>query len=173
MKSLIRPALAGLAAVAALSAMPAAAKNVTADLDQIAGLLRKAGYTIEQKGEKGDRYLSVDNDGPVSLIIPYGCDDRGRKCKSVQFYTGFSPKQKPTLEAMNAYARENRWGRIYLDKDNDPAIELDVDLEQGGMSEELFLDNVAYWNTIAANFSEFVFGKQKAEQAPPADETKE
>lgn len=60
---------------------------------------------------------------------------------------------------MNSYAAENRFGRIYLDKDRDPVIEMDVDLEAGGMSKELFMDNLAYWEAIMVGFAEFAYSK--------------
>lgn len=141
----------------ALSAAPLAAKQVTADVDQIVTLLQGEGYKAKREGEVDDLRIESAMSGYSMAIYFYGCDDKGKACKSVQFYAGFDPKTNPTLEAMNQYARENRWGRVYLDKEGDPCIEMDVDLEVGGMSQELFLDNLAYWDTILQNFAEFVF----------------
>ena len=159
MKFLIRPILALLAAFAAITAAPAMAKNVVADIDQIAEVLQGAGYKLEKKEKDGDKYLSVNASGYHFLLFSFGCDDGGKKCKSVQFYAAFDPDKSPTPDAMNTYARDHRWGRVYLDKDGDPAIEFDLDLEQGGMSGELFLDNVAYWEAVMVAFAEFSFGK--------------
>ena len=89
------------------------------------------------------------------IILPFSCDENGDDCKSVQFYTAFAADTDPTLEEMNNYASENRFGRVYLDQDGDPAIEMDIDLEAGGMSEALFMDNLAYWEAIMVNFAEF------------------
>ncbi|MFM5953052.1 MAG: YbjN domain-containing protein [Novosphingobium sp.] len=159
MKSFVRSTLTSLALAAALVAAPALAKNVTADLDQVTEILKGAGYKVEMKDVKGDRFISVDMDDYHFLILPFGCDDKGKACKSVQFFAAFDPPTSPSLDAMNLYARDHRWGRVYLDKDNDPAIEFDVDLEQGGMSPELFLDNVAYWEAIVSAYSKFIFDK--------------
>ena len=57
---------------------------------------------------------------------------------------------------MNEYASINRFGRVYLDSDGDPVVEMDIDLEAGGMSEALFADNIAYWDAIMTNFSSWV-----------------
>lgn len=145
------------ALVAALAAAPLNAKTVTADVDQIAAILQKEGYQAKRAGEGADPWIESAMNGYSMAIYFYGCNDAGKECKSVQFYAGFTPKKKPSLQAMNDYARENRWGRIYLDTDGDPAIEMDVDMEAGGMSEALFIDNIAYWNTILDNFGTFVF----------------
>lgn len=152
-----RSFLAGLAASAAFIAAPALARNVTADAAQIAALLKAKGRSAELKTTDGETYVLVSN-GYDYTIFTFGCDGKGKNCKSVQFYAGFDPKIAPNLQTMNDYARDNRWGRIYLDTESDPAIEFDLDLEQGGMSEALFIDNVAYWETVLNRYGEFVFG---------------
>lgn len=157
MKNLFRLIIACLAMVAAA---PALAKNVVADVDQIASVMKAAGHKLEIKTADGERYISSETGGYKYALLFFGCDDAKKNCKSVQFYVGFTLKTKPSLDAMNTYAREHRWGRIYLDKDGDPAMEFDVDLEQGGMSDALFLDNVAYWEAIVAAFAKFVFGEE-------------
>jgi Putative bacterial sensory transduction regulator len=156
MKNLIRLFVASFVL---FFAAPAMAKNVVADVDQIAGVLKGAGHMLEIKTADGERYISSEIAGYKYALLFFGCDDTKKNCKSVQFFVAFTPKTKPTLDAMNGYAKDHRWGRIYLDKDGDPAMEFDLDLEQGGMSEELFLDNVAYWEAIVGGFAKFVFGE--------------
>lgn len=147
---------ASLAAIAA----PAAAANVTADVDQVAAAMKRGGYTVEVKDTKDGRFIRSTR-GKESYefsVFFYGCDaNTTRNCKSVQLYAGFSPKTKPTLEALNAYASDNRWGRVYRDDDGDPVVEMDIDLEKGGMSEALFLDNLEYFEAVMDRFGEFVF----------------
>ncbi|QZD89657.1 YbjN domain-containing protein [Qipengyuania aurantiaca] len=157
---MIKHALSGaVIAAGMLAASPLAAKNIVADVDQIANLLQAEGYKAKVEGTGGDRHIKTGMAGYSFLILPYDCNDKGDGCKSVQFYTAFTPKDKPTLEEMNTYAAENRFGRIYLDQDRDPAIEMDIDLEVGGMSKELFLDNLLYWEAVMVGFAEFSFKK--------------
>ena len=144
--------LGGMAGMA-----PANAENVTADVDRITAILQSEGYQAKRAGETAAPRIETAMSGYSATVVFYGCDDKGQACKSVQFYAGFNPKTSPTLQAMNDYAKDNRFGRIYLDEDNDPVIEMDVDLEAGGMSEELFIDNLAYWTTILDRFADFVF----------------
>lgn len=160
MKHLIRNSFLMISAVAALSATPVLARNVTADVDQIAKVMTAAGHSLEVKNNDGERFIMADGSGYKYAILPYGCDDKGKACKSVQFFIAFNPDKSPTLEAMNEYSRDHRWGRVYLDKDGDPALEFDLDLEQGGMTEELFLDNVAYWEAILESYAKFAFEKE-------------
>lgn len=147
-------------AVAASLATPAAAANVIADVDQVAAALQRGGYTVEIKETKDGRFIrsTRGKENYEFSVFFYGCDaNTTRNCKSVQLYAGFSPKTKPTLEALNAYASDNRWGRIYRDDDGDPVVEMDIDLEKGGMSEALFLDNLEYFEAVMDRFGEYVF----------------
>lgn len=147
-------------AVAASLATPAAAANVIADVDQVAAALKRGGYTVEIKETKDGRFIrsTRGKENYEFSVFFYGCDaNTTRNCKSVQLYAGFSPKTKPTLEALNAYASDNRWGRIYRDDDGDPVVEMDIDLEKGGMSEALFLDNLEYFEAVMDRFGEYVF----------------
>jgi hypothetical protein len=153
-------ALLGAFAASMMTVAPAEARNVTADIAQINELMKRDGYTVEVKTEGGESHLTASRgkDSYSFEVFFYGCDEKTMKnCKSVQFGCGFTPKTKPTLAAMNDYARDNRWGRIYLDKEGDPIIEMDVDLEKGGMSEALFLDNLEYFEAVVDRFGEFVF----------------
>lgn len=135
----------------------ASAKNITADIDQIAEVLQEAGYKAAIRESDGERFIESGTGGLKFLVLLYGCDDKFKNCKSAQFYAGFAVDKSPTLEAMNSYASQNRFGRIYIDEDGDPAIEMDVDLEMGGMSKELFIDNIAYWDSVMLGFASWVY----------------
>lgn len=157
---MLKNAIMGFVGAAAiLAAAPAAAKNITADLDQIADVLQDEGYKAKIDKGDGQRWIESAMSGYNYIILPFGCDDTGKNCKSIQFYVAFVPMNKPTLEEMNTYAAENRFGRVYLDDEGDPIIEMDLDLEAGGMSRDLFLDNLAYWETIMVAFGDFAFSK--------------
>lgn len=146
-----------VAAAALAASAPLAAKNVTADVDQIAAILQQEGYQAKRAGKGSEPRIETSMEGYTAAIYFFGCNDQGKDCKSVQFYAGFNPKTNPSLDAMNKYSQENRFGWVYLDSEGDPVIEMDLDLEAGGMSEELFIDNMAYWTTIMSKFADMVF----------------
>jgi hypothetical protein len=153
---LLLGAVAGSMAFAA----PVSAKNGVADVTHIADVMQRNGYSVEVKTDKdGSPLRSSRGKDTYSFSIFFdGCaEGTMNDCKSVQFFSAFNPKTKPTLAALNEYARDNRWGRIYQDKEGDPVIEMDVDLEKGGMSEALFLDNLEYFEAVVGNFGEFAF----------------
>ena len=156
-------AILGVAAFAALTLpLPASAQNITADLKQIAGVLQGEGLQakIEQE-ENGRPYLVSGISGYTFVVNAFGCNEAWVECKFIQFRAAFTPETKPTLAEVNQYSADNFFGRYYLDEENDPVIEMDIDLEAGGMSKELFVDNIAYWDMALAKFGEFVFSKEE------------
>jgi len=145
--------LAFLASIA-----PAAAQNITANPEQIASVMRAADYEVTiEEGSDGNPYISSETSGYKFLVFFFGCDAM-LPCASVQFYAGFTTEARPyDLEALNRWNTEKRFGRAYRDKDGDPVVEMDIDLEDGGMSRALFIDNLEYWDSIVRQFSEFAF----------------
>mgnify|MGYP005996566675 CR=1 FL=1 len=139
------------------------AANVTADPAQIAKVMRDAGYKAEiVRSEGEDPFIKSASNGQVFVVVFYGCR-KGADCKTVQFYSGFTLDAKPVdLERINEWNANNRFGRAYRDDEGDVAIEMDVDLEDGGMSEELFKDNLEYWDAISGEFSASVFDWEPA-----------
>lgn len=160
MNRLIRLTFLILASLGAAAASPALARNVEANVEQIAYVMKAAGHNVEIQSSKTGRFVLVRMESYTFGILPFSCEEAATTCKSVQFFVAFSPQTKPTLDAMNTYARTHRWGRIYLDEEGDPAMEFDLDLEKGGMSAELFLDNIEYWDAVVVAYSKFVFGEE-------------
>ncbi|MCP5387917.1 MAG: YbjN domain-containing protein [Novosphingobium sp.] len=157
--SLLSNLITTSALAAAFVAAPALARNVVADAAQITDVLNKAGATAKLESTKSGKMVIVSNTSVPFAIILAGCDDNDANCKSVQFYASFANKKRPSLDDINSWSRDHRWGRFYIDNDGDATMEFDVDLEQGGMSEELFIDNVAYWQASSKAFGESLGSK--------------
>jgi len=144
------------AAAALLPLAPASAENVVADIPRLTSVLQAAGYRAQVEGEGDERYIATGAGGTNFTIHLHGCNLLGGDCKNVMFYAWFDSETPVSLEAMNSFAAKMRWGRFYIDQEGDPTIELDIDLEDGGMSEELFIDNVEYWDSALNRFAQFV-----------------
>lgn len=167
MNRFLRGLILTLACWAGLAGTAAVAKNVTADVTVLAQVLRAKGHKVEIKKVDEETYLRVsDPDDYAYSIFLYGCDDAGKNCHSIQFYASFSPAKKPSLEAMNKYSKEYRYGRVYLDKDGDPNIEWDLYLGTTGMSEAAFIENFELWSAMTDGFGDFVFGKDGENEKP-------
>jgi hypothetical protein len=69
----------------------------------------------------------------------------------VQFYAGFQ-KHKLDMEKVNLWNREKRFVRGYIDKDGDAVLEMDVNVEPGGLSRQLFVDYLDIWSSLIGQY---------------------
>ena len=79
-----------------------------------------------------------------------------RTRETVQFHAGYDLKAAPSLASINEWNRRQRFGRAYLDGENDPILEMDVDLDDGGLSEALFIDNLEFWTSAMGGFEKHI-----------------
>ena len=72
-------------------------------------------------------------------------------CEDLNFYVGFG-NIKPTLEVINDWNRDKRFGRAYLDEVQDAVIEMDLDLVKG-VTPEYRASQMGLWSMVVAEFS--------------------
>jgi hypothetical protein len=146
-----------LAAFAAAFPLPAQAQMVKAqDPDSLVQALQGAGYTAKLGTDKvGDPMITSGVSGTSFQIFFYNCIDH-KACATVQFHSGYDLTNPVSLERINEWNRGQRFGRAYLDKENDPILEMDVDLDDGGLAPLLFIDNIEFWASILGNFEKHI-----------------
>ncbi|TMJ13459.1 MAG: YbjN domain-containing protein [Alphaproteobacteria bacterium] len=142
-----------VAAAIAAFAMPAGAQMVKAqDPDSLVKALQGGGYAAKLEVDKvGDPMITSGVAGTTFQIFFYNCTEH-KACATVTFHSGYDLKASPGLELINEWNRGKRFGRAYLDKEDDPILEMDVDLDDGGVSPLLFIDNMEFWASILADF---------------------
>ena len=146
-----------LAAFAAAWAIPAQAQMVRAqDPASLVRALQGAGYAARLGTDKvGDPLITSGASGTTFQIFFYNCTNN-RQCATVQFHSGYDLRNPVSLERINEWNRSQRFGRAYLDKENDPILEMDVDLDDGGLSTALFIDNLEFWTSVLGNFERHI-----------------
>ena len=144
----------GLMIAAMCMALPgvAEAQMVQASRPQsVVDALQSGGYkAILSKDSTGDPKIESASSGARFFLNFYGCKSN-INCTTVTFYAGWSGV-KVTLDQINEWNKAKRFSRVYLDKDGDPVMEFDVDLDDGGMSQALFIDNVEFWEVSIGGF---------------------
>ena len=75
------------------------------------------------------------------------------KGKNLQFYASF--KKKTTMGRINDWNASKRYTRAYLDKDGDPVLESDLDLE-GGVSYGALAEFFKTWVTSVKLFTQHI-----------------
>lgn len=140
-------------------AMPAQVEpNVVADPLSLQHALQAKGYqALVSKDNDGDPMITSSSGGAKFLVLFFGCTNH-EKCTNVEFYAGFE-KTRMVVDDMNDWNRKKRFSRAYIDKDGDPCIEADLDLDVGGMSRALFEDNLDTWSSALGEFNTKVYAK--------------
>ncbi len=141
---------------AMVASVPAAAQTVQATRPEtVVKALQEAGYRATvSKDKDGDPIVKSGAAGVDFSVLFYNCTEH-KDCKTVQFYAGFV-KKGLSLDTMNKWNAEHRFGRAYLDDEKDPRIEMDLDLDKGGMSSALFQANITTWESLLGDFQKAI-----------------
>ncbi|RZI55358.1 MAG: YbjN domain-containing protein [Zymomonas sp.] len=159
MTNRIRTAISALAiAAGTIVALPAAAQMVRAqDPQSVLAAMKAGGYsdaTLGKDGE-GDPKISAKIDGTTFHVYFYNCTGN-KACATVQFHAGYDLKKPIKLERINEWNRTHRFGRAYVDDEGDPILQMDLDLDDGGVSRLLFIDNLEFWSTVVSKFEQHI-----------------
>jgi len=148
---------AAAALAAATIAAPAHAQLVRAqDPQSVVRALQDGGYSAQLGVDGvGDPKVTSSVSGTTFQVFFYNCTNH-KDCATVQFHSGYHLATAPTLDVINEWNRSQRFGRGFLDRVNDPTLEMDVDLDDGGLSPALFIDNIEFWTSILSRFEKHI-----------------
>jgi len=126
------------------------------DANVLAEIIKTLGYraVVEADGV-GDPMIRSSVTGTDFTIFFYGCTDN-KNCKSVLFKVGYHLTDGTTLEVIDDWNETNLFGRAYLDDENDPWLEMPVNLE-GDVSRANFEDTFDWWEVAVSKFEEHIF----------------
>lgn len=127
---MLRKLIAG-AAFAGLAAMPAQAQTVVngTNVDEILAAARVHGAAdVGDLSPDGNPTIAGEIGGINYQLFFMNCTEG--VCEDINFYAGFR-NFKPTLDVINDWNRDKRFGKAYLDSDLDAVVEFDVNLENG------------------------------------------
>ena len=146
-------ALVAAGALALAAVAPAAAAEIPAGgltIREVAKWLQDAGYKAELKsGDRGSSYIRSAAEGTNFSIFLYDC--KAERCASLQFYAAFDKDKPMDLKVVNAWNRDSRFLKAYLDEEGDPVIEYDASVSPGGTYEALD-DDFAVWTASLGKF---------------------
>lgn len=146
-------ALAG--ALFAASAYTAQAQSIVDGnmVDEILNIARGYGSATLETQSNGDPKISGRVEGVTYQVFFMNCTDNA-SCEDLNFYAGFLDN-KQTLDVINAWNRDKRFGKAYLDSDLDAVVEFDVNLEHGVTRENL---DAAFglWTLILDQYTTYI-----------------
>lgn len=149
-----RALLAGLILVTGCGAATAQTLLDGTNIDEIANIARGYGSVSIETGNTGNPVLSGKIEGVSYYVFFRNCSDTHTDCEDINFYAGFLDN-KQTLDAINAWNRDKRFGRAYLDGDLDAVIEYDVNLEYG-ISRQNLDSSFGVWSLVLRQFSDYI-----------------
>jgi len=123
------------------------------DVKAILELARGYGDADIEKQDNGDPKIKGEMDGITYAIYFMNCTDN-KNCEDVNFYAGFLDL-KPDMDVINAWNRDKRFGKAYLDSDGDAVVEMDLNLEHGISSDNLDAD-LTVWSLVLSQYAEHV-----------------
>lgn len=92
---------------------------------------------------------------PLSVFF-YGCDGLPR-CGSIVLQSAFHVPGGQSLDKINAWNRDKRWLKCWLDKAGVTFCEMDIDAEEGVTAEQL-VHHLSLWEGSIAEFKESLGG---------------
>lgn len=120
------------------------------DPQQILEVAKGFGSAELGTDDVGDPNIIGRINGTKYGIYFYGCSN-GRDCTALQFSAGWSGVET-NLTEINAWNRDNRLAKAFLDNDGDPRLEMDINAEHGITRANL--DNsFEWWQICLREFS--------------------
>lgn len=134
---------------------PATAQEVIdgSRIDEIVAIAAAHGEARLEAQANGDPRIAGTIGGVSYQLFLMNCT-ANTDCEDLNFYAGFRDI-KPTMDALNAWNRDKRFGNAYLDADLDAVIEYDVNIEYGVSRDNL---DAAFglWALLSSEYAAYV-----------------
>jgi len=121
------------------------------DVDRVVELARAYGPAERRFDDAEDGpWIRAEMEGVVYTISFLNCT-AGANCGSVQLRAWWQSEGAHTLEQMNDWNRDRRFGAAYLDASRNATVEFDVNLV-GGVTAANFDDTLQWWQIVMRAF---------------------
>jgi putative sensory transduction regulator len=157
-----------LVAALALTAPAGAQTIVTAeDPDRLVAIIQALGFQARLEEDSiGDPLIRSSSNGVDFSIQFYGCT-KNKRCRSLHFTAGYDLEDGASNEAIEEWNQQKRFASAYLDNENDPFLQMDVNLEKG-VTQQNFESTFDLWQDLKAEFEDHInFKVQVSSRARP------
>jgi hypothetical protein len=118
--------------------------------NDIASILRDAGYRAEIVTENNRTRIRTGMGGYNVNVYIYGCDEDGA-CASIQFSLGLTKSPNYTLSVANKWNQDKRFTKAYLDTGGNLFLEADVYF-RGGIGRDVVSTSARLFDDLVADF---------------------
>lgn len=161
MRNFVSRATMAFGGVALFAAVPAQAEMISPkNPASIVSIVESQGLTAKLVTKDGDNpYIESTRNGLKFLVLFMNCDDNNANCTTLQYYMGFSDAKGTTLDKLNQWNKDKRFARAYRDDEGDPVLEMDVDLDFGGLPRQNVGESMKTWAALMDAYHSFLFDK--------------
>jgi Putative bacterial sensory transduction regulator len=125
------------------------------DPSSLVTIIQALGFQARlDKDNVGDPMIRSSAGGVEFNITFYGCT-KNKRCQSLRFASGYDLADGTTLEVLEDWNEEQRFASAYLDSEDDPWLQMDVNTA-GGITTTNFEKNFELWQSMMADFEEHV-----------------
>lgn len=126
-------------------AQPAGLLQAT-NAEATAEALKAAGYTdIEFVTLNDAKQVQAKVNGVVMRVYHYSCENNA--CRSIQFYTSFGRQQQIDTNYVNAWNRDKRFAKLYVEANGSLSFDMDVHL-YGGVGPQYIAQSAALFGQL-------------------------
>ena len=124
-------------------------------VQEVARSMQAKGFQTDITTDRdGDPLIKSMLEGAKFSVYFYECGGKPR-CKSIQFAAGFAMNGRLESSKVADWNRTKRFGRVYQDNENDPWVEMDMDIEHGATTEAM-TNNIDRWVVVMNEFRKYI-----------------
>lgn len=105
--------------------------------------------------DAGDPEINGKVNGTKYAILFHGCNSSGNNCDDILFVAAWS-SDDVSLRDINEWNKIKKFGKAYLDDDDDPTLEMVVNLDGDGVSQTNLEDWFNWWEQAIEGFEDEV-----------------
>jgi len=121
----------------------------------LVSIIQALGFQAQlDKDNVGDPLIRSSSSGVNFNIYFYGCK-KNKQCQSLQFLAGYDLGDGTTPQALNEWNKGKRFASAYLDDEDDPFLQMDLNTE-GGMTPENFEKTFGLWQSLKGEFENHI-----------------
>lgn len=125
------------------------------DPARLAEIVQKLGFQAKVDTDNvGDPVIYSSSSGFDFTIYFYDCTDNER-CKSLHFTAGYDLPKGTGLDTVQQWNADKRFASAYLDNENDPFLQMDVNTA-GGITEKNFEEWLDLWQSLKGEFEGYI-----------------
>jgi hypothetical protein len=121
----------------------------------LVSIIQALGFQARLENDNvGDPLIRSSSGGVDFSIYFYGCS-KNKRCQSLQFIAGYDLDDGTTLEVLDQWNEDKRFASAYLDHEDDPFLQLDLNTE-GGITQENFEKTFELWQSLKGEFEDHI-----------------